>query len=213
MGIISGIKALVAKVLVGVQYLPGITRIKLMGRIGGVIGMLLQIASSIVESISTLSVMPFLQSLGLNLVGVSQGLVADVNALQAGATGLNFWYHTLGIYSKLWFVMFITGVIAAYLKKMHLGGDIPEYQLYIVTFAFIITPVQILGSVIYTVVEHGALKRGDLISVITPWNGVRKVLANIDLWLRPSLNLVSSAPTVSEPQTGQSLNQSVQQIG
>jgi len=213
MGLITGLKNVVSKLLVGLDAVPGLARLKVIGRVGGVAGMLMQIASSIVESITSLSVMPFLQSLGLNLVGVSQGLVADVSALQAGASGMAFWYHTVGIYSKLWFVLFVTTLIAGYLKKMHLGGDIPEYQLYIVTFAFVITPVQMLGSVIYTVVENGALKRGQLLSVITPWNGIRKVLTNADLWLEPSLNLVSSAPSVSSPSTNETLNQSVQQIG
>lgn len=197
----------------GLDAAPGLARLKVIGRIGGVAGMLMQIASSIVDSITSLSVMPFLQSLGLNLVGVSQGLVADVSALQAGASGVTFWYHTVGIYSKLWFVIFITTLIAGYLKKMHLGGDIPEYQLYLVTFAFVVTPIQMLGSVIYTVVENGALQRGDLLSVITPWNGIRKVFLNIDLWLEPSLNLANSAPTVSGPEAEKSLNESVQQIG
>lgn len=172
-----------------VQAAPGLRRLKLIGRSIGLLGIFVDIGVSLIQSISTLDFTILMRSVALNLIAVDRGLAADITALKAGASGLQFWFHTWGVYSKLWFIFFATTMLAAYLKNAHFGEQVPSYQLYLVVFVLFLTPIQVLGNIISITVEQGKFTLKDL-NTLQVWNGLRMTFANADLWLKPVLNVV-----------------------
>lgn len=206
-----GITAIPSYINKGLKAIPGLRKLKMFGRGMGLLGMLVDIGASLVNSIHTLNFMGFVRTLSVNLIAVDQGLVNNVSALKAGASGLAFWYNTWGIYSKLWFIFFITGIIVSYLMKAHFGDQVPKYQLYLVVFVMFLTPVSIIGNIIDTVVNQGKFTRKDLYA-LQVWKGLRMTFTNIDLWVSPVLDALSGflggSPTGSpvNVSTGQNLS-------
>lgn len=173
------------------KSIPGLRKLKVIGRGLGVLGILLDIGMGVAQSITSLSPMTFFEAFGFNLVLVSQGLSQNVSALQSGATGLMYWQNTLGIYSKIWFLIFVTGIIASQLQKTFLGNQVPPRAWMFLVFVMFITPVQMLGAVMVDVQQDGAFVEGE-VSELGVWNGLSDVALNSDLWIDPALKLADN---------------------
>lgn len=212
MALIQIIKSAASNFSTVLSSLPGLKKLRGAGRMTGILGMIIQIGASAIESLLSLNPMIFIQTFGMNLVQVNQGLIADMTTLQGGVSGLTFWWHTWGIYSKLWFLLFVTGLIAKYLKEVHLGDQVPKYQLYLITFVLIITPIQMIGAVIVEVIQTGSLQRQQLWQVINFWDGLQQVFSNPSLWIEPVTNLIDVIPGIEQPDTNTTLNQTANNI-
>jgi len=175
-----------------VQNAPGLARLRGGGRKLGILGLLAELVSSAVQSASALDPMILVKGFALNLVQINQGLESHIVALQGGVTGMTYLWNILGIYSKLWLILFVTSAVATYMQHAHLGDDIPKYQLYMVVFLFFITPLQMLGSVIVDVLTTGGLTQGQLWSVVNFWSGLQMAAGNIDILVEPVIDTVGN---------------------
>ena len=195
MGIYSFATSLASKVSGIAGVVPALYKFKKVGHRAGVLGIAVNILYAGVLAFQQGNPDIFVNQLGYSFFALDQGIAQHVSTLTSSSGVLPFWEFalvTLGIYSKLWLLFFITGKITSFREKSAVGDNAPDYTLYLETLVFIVTPLQFAGAFIFDL-----LMTGKVTSMPSVWGGVLNLVFNLDIWLNQLMGNLVKLPFVS----------------
>lgn len=196
MGIYSFATSLASKASSITGVVPALYKFKKVGHRAGVLGIAVNILYAGVLAVQQGNPDIFVNQLGYSFFALDQGITQHVSTLTSSTGVLPFWEFavvTLGIYSKLWLLFFITGKITSFREKSAVGDNAPDYALYLETLVFIVTPLQFAGAFIFEL-----LMTGNVTSMPSVWGGMIDLILNLDVWFDQLMGNLVKLPFVSE---------------
>jgi hypothetical protein len=190
----------------GLGLVPSIFKLKSSAKKVGVVGIALNIVFAALQTVETGNLNIVVNELGYSFFLLDKGIGEHVDTLLAAQGALSFGEFavlSLGIYSKLWFILFITEKFAAFREKSAVGDNAPKYTLFLETLIFVITPLQFAGAMTFNL-----LTTGQVTSLPSVWGGTLSLVFNLDVWASQlQLNIVK-LPFVSTDLIGSVGNES-----
>lgn len=211
MGIVSFATSIATKARGIVGLVPALYKFKVLGKRMGVVGIALNVVWAGVTAVQKGNPSIFVNQVGYSFFALDQGISRHVEQLTSASGTLPFWEFvliSLGIYSKLWFILFITGKVTSFREKSAVGDNAPDYTLFLETLVFVITPLHFAGAFVFSL-----FKTGQVTSIPSVWGGVIELVFSLDVWAAQFKGNLVKLPFVSPELFSQAGNGSGSFVG